>query len=130
MKNNISILTIVFVGIFSVSVAQKTTTSQRDSCCKVPIELSPRSGTRFYVDFLCDVRNFEFKLFNKWGEALYSTTGIESPVGFDISEKIMGKRKEKEKYPVGNYIWVARYQVKVGDTLIEKHSAGLLTIKH
>ena len=120
----------IFVCIISVTFGQIDDKSKKDICFQIPDELSPRNGTKLFVSVLCEIKNFEFKLYDKWGVLLYSTTSISSPFDLDISEKIKVRGKEKEKYPTGIYVWSAKYQVTLEDKLIEKSLIGNLTIKH
>ncbi len=130
MKTKTLILTLLFINFFALAFGQVDNKVKKDSCIKIPDILSTNTKTKLFVTVSCQITKFEFKLFNRWGNLVYTTDKLTNPLDLNIFEKITEKKQEKQKYAAGVYYWIVNYTAVIEGKLNEKKATGNLTISY
>lgn len=97
--------------LINFSFAQ--TEGAEDSChIIVPSTLVKNDNETLTIIIDCPISQFSFKIYNRWGNLLYETKNLTSPLDFDIHERMKRKRKKlgPEKFQTGLYYWHLEYR--------------------
>ncbi len=104
---------ILFLLVFLPGVSFAQTENTGDSChIVVPRTLVKKNKETLTVSIDCPVSEFNFKIYNRWGNLLYETKILTFPLDFDIHARMKGKRKQlgAEKFQKGLYYWRLEYK--------------------
>lgn len=119
MKRSIFVVTIFFGVCLHYS-------SQNDlRCFKIPDSLG-KTQSKIKLSSPCEIKEFDFKIFDNYGSILYSTTTFSTQLDLDIYETT-GKRA-KPKYPTGTYYWVTKYKTVINGQPTKGNAKGTLII--
>lgn len=73
--------------------------------------LTRNDGDELIINSGCELIDFNFEIYNKWGELMYQSNHFQSPMDFDLYEKIVVDGEEKYKFPKKEtFIWVMTYK--------------------
>jgi hypothetical protein len=122
------VFTILIFDFFISVSAQSISKSINDSCIKTSKTLSIKGDAKLHIYKTCDFANFNFKLYDRWGKLVYETSEFSDPLNLDITQKIKSRRKEKDKYENGIYLWRASYIVTTSDGPSNRSSVGSIKI--
>ena len=120
---NVSILILFFFGTSYLAFSQGNTI--KDSCLVIPTVLVKNNDQKLEIISKCELSEFNFQLFNRWGQLMYEASTFMYPFDLDINEKI-DKNKNVSKYNEGTYFYKITFRKYNG--LEERNLTGFLTI--
>ena len=93
-------------------LAQKGTKKDtpKDTCFSIPNVRKSASKTLVIEDNCeMELKAFQFKLMDRWGNVMYQTRSLYDPETLDLTEKVSQKKNAADKYPEGMYCWTIEY---------------------
>ena len=99
-----------------------------DSCIQTNKSVGLNGAQKLELFASCEINDFHFKLYNRWGTLVYETDKFLTPIDLDITQKIKKDGVEKPKYPNGLYLWVANYTRPSYNGPVKRQSTGSISI--
>ena len=87
--------------------------SENKKTCNVDISnsISKEKNEKLSVNINCEVKNFHFKILNKWAETIFETSQYKKQMDIDVDGKINQNGKEIDKFQKNNiYIWYVKFE--------------------
>lgn len=82
------------------------TTPPNENCFELPAILVKNNDDSLTVNCRCDLSEFNFQLFNRWGSVMYKSKKVGEPLDLNINDIEEGQAK----YPSGTYFWKIEYR--------------------
>jgi hypothetical protein len=122
--------TVFFLLLISAGIkVQSQNPVLKDSCnFTVSPIVRPVDTDKLLIGYSCNIQNFKFRIFDRWGKEVYFATTLSKQLDLNIYEKIKEKGGEVPKYKDGTYFWLAKYDVLSEGALFSKSSTGVITI--
>lgn len=113
----------VFVAfLIGTSFGYSQTTPAQEGCFDLPVSLVKNNDDLLTIKSKCDISEFNFQLFNRWGQMIFES---QKP-GEQSDLKINAAEKGREIFPSGTYFWTIKY--KKIDSNEEVSITGFLNI--
>lgn len=81
----------------------------KDTCLWIGNNVSKANDGGVNLSSKCDLSEFKFELFNRWGSLVFETTEYSSPLDIDVNGKV-GKKQDQDKYQQGVYYYKITYR--------------------
>jgi len=91
-----------------------TQVNQAPDSCQIFVSdhLTRNDGEYLVIDVSCEIKQFKFKIFTRFGVLLYESDSLKEPMDLNLSEKIIVDGKEQYKFLENEVcIWVLTYSM-------------------
>ncbi|MFN5845921.1 MAG: gliding motility-associated C-terminal domain-containing protein, partial [Flavobacteriia bacterium] len=100
---SILLLMVILVGGY---YGNAQTTTPAENCFELPVSLVKNNGDSLTITCKCDLSEFNFQLFNRWGSLLYESKKFGKSLDLNMNES----EKGQAKFPSGTYFWKIDYR--------------------
>lgn len=100
------IIPFLVLNLFCGLSSNAQTTAAQENCFELPATLVKNNDDQLTIKCKCDLSEFSFKLFNRWGSLMYESKMVGEPTDLNINETSKGQ----EKFHPGTYFWTIDYR--------------------